>query len=91
VHAARRRSWPASNERLRHIADHIRFRSTGTAIGHVRDLLPSVEREFVVLGHGGDLFMPDRVEKQLARMVEKDRAVGAISVLQVREATRLAG
>src|SRR5689334_1437898 len=44
------------------------------AIGHVRDLLPLVETEFVVLGHGDDIFMPDRVEKQVARMIEHDLA-----------------
>jgi len=53
------------------------------AIGHVRDLLPLVETEFVVLGHGDDLFMPDRVEKQLARMVEKDLAAVACNAIEI--------
>lgn len=53
------------------------------AIGHVRDLLPRVKTEFVVLGHGDDVFMPDRVEKQIARMIERDLAAVACNAIEI--------
>src|SRR5258708_7204477 len=43
----------------------VRQNPSNIAIGHVRDLLPLVETEFVVLGHGDDLFEPRRVELQI--------------------------
>lgn len=61
------------------------------AIGHVRDLLPLVETEFVVLGHGDDLFMPDRVEKQVARMIEHDLAAVACNAIEIDAAGREKG
>ena len=53
------------------------------AIGHVRDLLPLVKTEFVVLGHGDDIFMPDRVEKQVARLIDRDLAAVACNAIEI--------
>lgn len=55
----------------------IRQNKPNIGIGHVRDLLPLVETEFVVLGHGDDLFEPQRVEKQISRLIEGDLAAVA--------------
>jgi glycosyltransferase involved in cell wall biosynthesis len=61
----------------------VRRNTKNIAIGHVRDLLPLVQTEFVVLGHGDDLFMPDRVEKQIARMIEGDLAAVACNAIEI--------
>jgi glycosyltransferase involved in cell wall biosynthesis len=50
----------------------VRRNAANLGIGHVRDLLARVETEFVVLGHGDDLFEPDRVARQMARLIERD-------------------
>ncbi|QEX18567.1 hypothetical protein FRZ44_38740 [Hypericibacter terrae] len=55
----------------------VRRNGANTAIGHVRDLLPFVETEFVVLGHGDDIFEPKRVEMQIKRMIDDDLAATA--------------
>ncbi|HVY52801.1 MAG TPA: glycosyltransferase [Devosia sp.] len=50
----------------------VRRNETNLAVRHVRDLLTRVETEFVVLGHGDDLFEPDRVTKQMERLIARD-------------------
>jgi glycosyltransferase involved in cell wall biosynthesis len=59
----------------------VRQNRSNVGIGHVRDLLRLVETEFVVLGHCDDLFEPQRVEKQVARMIERDLAAVACNAL----------
>jgi glycosyltransferase involved in cell wall biosynthesis len=59
----------------------VRQNNPNIGIGHVRDLLPLVETEFVVLGHADDLFEPQRVEKQVSHMVKRDLAAAACNSL----------
>lgn len=61
------------------------------AIGHVRDLLRLVETEFCVLGHGDDLFHPERVAMQVGRMIERDLAAVACNATIIDEQGREQG
>jgi glycosyltransferase involved in cell wall biosynthesis len=69
----------------------VRRNETNIAIGHVRDLLPLVETEFVVLGHGDDLFEPDRVSGQVERMVKHNIAATACNATDIDEDGKILG
>jgi Glycosyltransferase like family 2 len=40
--------------------------------GHFREIWPLVETDYCVLGHGDDVSLPDRVEKQIAYLLKKN-------------------
>jgi glycosyltransferase involved in cell wall biosynthesis len=69
----------------------VRKNEANIAIGHVRDLLPLVETEFVVLGHGDDVFEPRRVEMQIGRMIEKSLGATACNATIIDAQDRAGG